>query len=455
MRPLRLKSLSSCIAALLAIDGVAATAVPSGEDRGSVQTVMNCNDAGPGSLRDAAFNAAAHSTIDLGALQCSQISLSSGEIAITADDVTVKGPGIGPQATHTLTIDGGAYYGYRNRIFEAGGKLTVSGLILADAQFDAQSALAKGGCVYSGGDLVIEDSAFFACEVDAPYGSNAIVFGGGAYAGDTLSITGSVIVGNRAYSAASTNAYGGGMAAGGFVTIQNTMVAYNEAVAPGAVGIGGGIAVVGWGDVAVFGSAIFGNAAVVAGGLRVDTLGGVSITNSTLSGNYALYIGGASLSAGTVTLTNSTIAQNSAYSGALGVGIYSESKVDAESTILADNVDRLNDGTFDIVSPNVEGAANLITWSSGAIPPDTVTACPRLTALDDHGGLTWTHALIAGSPGINAGSNTIPLDTDQRGEMPYVRVFGAHADIGAYEWQGELDDHIFKSAFETRCDRYD
>ena len=32
---------------------------------------------------------------------------------------------------------------------------------------------------------------------------------------------------------------------------------------------------------------------------------------------------------------------------------------------------------------------------------------------------------------------------------------GANADIGAFEWQGELDDNLFKSAFEIQCDRYD
>jgi hypothetical protein len=44
---------------------------------------------------------------------------------------------------------------------------------------------------------------------------------------------------------------------------------------------------------------------------------------------------------------------------------------------------------------------------------------------------------------------------DQRGELPFKRVFGASADVGAYEWQGELDDRMFRSAFEPRCDRYD
>ncbi|HSS06655.1 MAG TPA: choice-of-anchor Q domain-containing protein, partial [Rhodanobacteraceae bacterium] len=82
-----------------------------------------------------------------------------------------------------------------------------------------------------------------------------------------------------------------------------------------------------------------------------------------------------------------------------------------------------------------------------------ITECPRLAALKDNGGPTFTHAILPGSPGIDVGDGT-GLAVDQRGGG-YVRVMGANADIGAFEWQGELDDNLFKSAFEIQCDRYD
>lgn len=50
-----------------------------------------------------------------------------------------------------------------------------------------------------------------------------------------------------------------------------------------------------------------------------------------------------------------------------------------------------------------------------------------------NGGSTRTHALRAGSPAIDAGSNEDALDNDQRGPG-HPRVAGAAADIGAYEW---------------------
>ena len=60
----------------------------------------------------------------------------------------------------------------------------------------------------------------------------------------------------------------------------------------------------------------------------------------------------------------------------------------------------------------------------------------------DNGGPTATHALLAGSPAIDAGDPLFasPPANDQRGS-PFVRVFdgdgagGARIDIGAYERQ--------------------
>jgi hypothetical protein len=58
----------------------------------------------------------------------------------------------------------------------------------------------------------------------------------------------------------------------------------------------------------------------------------------------------------------------------------------------------------------------------------------KLGPLADNGGPTRTHALLPGSPAINAGSNPAGLTFDQRG-FNYARVQGAAADIGAFEMQ--------------------
>src|SRR5262249_43717602 len=51
-----------------------------------------------------------------------------------------------------------------------------------------------------------------------------------------------------------------------------------------------------------------------------------------------------------------------------------------------------------------------------------------------NGGLTQTHAILADSPCIDAGSNSAGLSTDQRGSG-YARVIGKAPDIGAFEVQ--------------------
>ncbi len=55
-----------------------------------------------------------------------------------------------------------------------------------------------------------------------------------------------------------------------------------------------------------------------------------------------------------------------------------------------------------------------------------------LGALADNGGPTLTHALLPGSPALDAGNDAACSATDQRGVS---RPQGAHCDIGAYEAQ--------------------
>ena len=62
---------------------------------------------------------------------------------------------------------------------------------------------------------------------------------------------------------------------------------------------------------------------------------------------------------------------------------------------------------------------------------------PRLGPLTDNGGPTLTHALLPGSPAINAGGPfpSFPADQfDQRGDG-FPRIVAGVVDIGAYEVQ--------------------
>ena len=80
------------------------------------------------------------------------------------------------------------------------------------------------------------------------------------------------------------------------------------------------------------------------------------------------------------------------------------------------------------------------------LPPDTLRGDPRRLPLAGNGGPTGTMALAPGRPAIDAGSNPLGLDTDQRGDG-CARVVGSAADIGAYEVQ-TLGDVIFVDGFD-------
>jgi hypothetical protein len=70
-------------------------------------------------------------------------------------------------------------------------------------------------------------------------------------------------------------------------------------------------------------------------------------------------------------------------------------------------------------------------------PGDQTNIEPMLGPLQDNGGPTLTHALLPGSPAINAGDPnfTPPPSYDQRGPG-FDRVVNGRIDIGSFEVQG-------------------
>jgi hypothetical protein len=61
---------------------------------------------------------------------------------------------------------------------------------------------------------------------------------------------------------------------------------------------------------------------------------------------------------------------------------------------------------------------------------DMINGNALLGALADNGGPTLTHALLTGSPAIDAGNGAACSTTDQRG---ITRPQGAQCDIGSFE----------------------
>ena len=157
--------------------------------------------------------------------------------------------------------------------------------------------------------------------------------------------------------------------------------------------------------------------------------GSVTLTNSTLSGNYAtLSAGGAE---GSGVIMNSTISDNNnggiSATGALEIG-NTVLKAGNTGATISNNGGSVTSHGYNVCSDNGGGFLNG--------PGDQINTDPMLGPLQLNGGPTSTHALLRGSPAIDAGDSTFtpPPLYDQRGS-PFVRVSNNRIDIGSFETQ--------------------
>jgi hypothetical protein len=186
-------------------------------------------------------------------------------------------------------------------------------------------------------------------------------------------------------------------------------------------------------------STISGNtAASTGGGIQNETNATLSITNSTISGNIAASTGGGIRNVvGTTTLRNVTIANNTSTTSAGGIS--NTGTVNIGNTIVANNNSVASpdvSGTFADQGNNLIGKSDGSTgFTNGIVGTIAAPVNPLLGALANNGGSTQTHALLTGSPAINAGNNTGAPAIDQRGAArpPFGTGNGANVDIGAYE----------------------
>jgi hypothetical protein len=172
----------------------------------------------------------------------------------------------------------------------------------------------------------------------------------------------------------------------------------------------------------------------------------VTITNSTLAKNRAFSSGGGLFNnGGHVTITNSTIADNHAAAQEVdtgGGGIWSRGEATTtilQNTILARNT--VGPADPEGIGPNcfsdgiTSQGHNLfgdLTGCEVTLLPTDLTGDPGLGEFNDDG--TPGHGyipLLPDSPAINAGNDAVCPDTDQLGQPRVGRC-----DIGAIEFQG-------------------
>ena len=185
-------------------------------------------------------------------------------------------------------------------------------------------------------------------------------------------------------------------------------------------------------------STIADNTSARGGGIHQSTTSSsTQVFQSTISGNTATTGGGIDAFRGDVSVSNSTISNNSG-GGVFGFGNYSYTETRLKSTIVSGNQggDVVRHGNYQVTIHS--DGYNLVGTGTAAFrfnqTGDIVGANPRLGPLEDNGGPTRTHALRFGSAAIDAGDPNISSDItdDQRGDG-FSRVIGDQVDIGAFE----------------------
>jgi hypothetical protein len=342
-----------------------------------------------------------------------------------------------------------AYYGggvYLN--FSATSDLVEVDMDHVLVRNNAATAAAGGGLtvVFPNSDAVV----VFDLRNSEVY-SNTAFQGGGAYFQGTPSTFGTLSVRIETTQIYSNKAaHGGGLdnASGNSnfpVNLLNCRLYKNSSDS-----LGGGIE--NSGTLVLSGTTVDGNSAVTqGGGIYNDSAAMTSMTNSTISGNSVTSGSGGGIYndifltyAGTINLLNCTIASNSAPSG-FGGGITNQNgTVNARGTIIANNTAGGGPdfaGTLASTGSGYDLFGNSSGLHFSGSPPFgcVFNVNPLLGPLRDNGGPTFTHALLVGSPAIDAG-RSIGLTTDQRGaprpvDDPAIANAnpGDGSDIGAFE----------------------
>ncbi|WP_394837975.1 right-handed parallel beta-helix repeat-containing protein [Pendulispora rubella] len=358
-------------------------------------SVTTTGDAGAGSLRDAitqANAAAGPHTINLTATGAISLATALPNIA---QATKIVGPGAA-----NLSVRGKT--GGRFTVFVVAAAVEISGVTIAGGDGDR-----AGGIEVRSGSLSLSDSVL---------ADNAADMGSAIYASAPLTITRTNISGNKGGNAA--------IYALNTATITDSVISDNATTA-----------------------IVFPPAARV-----------LTIDRCTLSGNNgARGVGGLQLQGGTAVVTNSTFSGNIGrlggdfwtYSDGVTFQLLNVTAIGGSApSVLADHAatfslrNTILSGTGDrcrVARMNITTKGHNLSSDATcqlADATDKPSTAPMAGDLADNGGLTKTHALLAGSPAINAGDNASLPATDQRGR---ARISGAAVDIGAYEVQEDVD----------------
>jgi len=400
--------------------------------QGAGKTFVDAQAAGP-ALLVGDYAASASGSAESLVVRVSKLTFQDGD---AANSLSQKLPGAG----------GGVFVGYgsmsltdvtvqANHALNCGGiasqsVLTLNRVSVLNNATSTTSVTGGGGGICNWGTMIITDSLVKDNQTPAN--------GGGIYNVQSLSLIRSTLSDNQA-----------GMAGGGLLSATGTLSASDTSVSGNQALLGGGAALDNNDQAKLERDTFSGNRAQTEGGAIVNMHGAtLSLINVTLSGNSAASGGG--IASGnfdepafpispadpSLTAVQVTIAFNTA-STSMGGGVYRT----AGPAAFTNTLFTANTG------PSCSGA---VTGSGNLTPDDTCqfggsqnqfnVVDAKVGPLQDNGGILKTHALLPGSPAIDAGIVTgaaIPSQDERGKPRPDSDENGANqVDIGAYESDG-------------------
>jgi hypothetical protein len=349
----------------------------------STLTVLNLNDSGFGSLRQAILSASSGDTINFAVN--GQITLTSGPLSIN-QNLTVSGPGAA-----NLTVSGNN----ANRVFNVNDvNVSISGLTVADGNATSSS----GAGILTSGDpsttLTLTGCVFTNDHASGPFNNN----------GGAVEITGdgTMNVINSYFTNCSATGNGGAIDSPGiFLTVTGSSFSNNSAGNGGAISIGND-------SVAISNSTFYANSASGQAGAIFSVFNAdYSLVACTVANNSANLGGGFSILGGSMQLLNTIVAGDTASTSPdIFGGIISN----------GNNLVGETDGSFGYVGSDLTGT-------------DANPLSAGLGAFGNYGGPTPVVPLLEGSAALGTGSALGVPSIDQRGD-PRV----APVDIGAVQF---------------------
>ena len=329
------------------------------------------------------------------------------------------------------TVSGNSASGAAGGLFVSTGEGQTTSIF--DSTFSNNTAM--GG---NGGGLYIRspDVEMTNVVVTANSTTNSNRGGGGLFLGPgNMTLTNMTVSGNQAGRA------GGGLSISSTnLTLNDSRIIDNFVVGDfggGAVSGGGGLMLY-VGEVTINNTTISGNSTDLGsrGGGIATAFTNLALHNSTVSGNSSTGNaegGGIHLSDDSdAALIHSTVADNTAVSGADGIHIAPPSQFSLDNSLIVQS------GAGETAcSTQASSHSNTLATDSSCTGTGTALADIALQPLADNGGPTLTHALGPNSVAIEAAGDCVSdfgIDTDQRG-FQRPGFDSSSCDIGAFEFQ--------------------